>query len=130
MVHDYLLLNEDTQICIPMPQHDTNLDSIYCGRPRVFSQTGASWGFLGKIKTGFRTTNGLYRYDNMSMGLTGSPNTCARCGDLVFGHLRFENGSELPSMLGYLDEVSTVFFTYFNDHNMASETFDDHFEFL
>lgn len=45
----------------------------------------------------------MYWYNNMAQGLTGSPNTYARFGDSVFGHLFF------------LDD---------NDHNMASETFE------
>jgi hypothetical protein len=88
---------------------------------RLFSQTDASWGFWGipiteedKIKTGFRTLNGLYFYNNMSIGLTGSPNTYARFGDLVFRHLFFKDGTELPSILRYLDELSTTFFFGFN----------------
>ncbi|KAF9786538.1 hypothetical protein IL306_014730 [Fusarium sp. DS 682] len=64
------------------------------------------------------------------MGLKGSPATYARFGDLVFGHLFFEDGSELQSLQGYLKELATMLFLYVDDHNTASETFKDHFEFL
>jgi hypothetical protein len=103
----------------------------------VFSQADASHGFWGipirpadREKTGFLTPNGLYYYNNTPMGLKGSPATYARFGDLVFGHLFFDDGSELPSLQGYLKELATTFFLYVDDHNTASETFEDHFDFL
>ncbi|KAF5012459.1 hypothetical protein FDECE_1511 [Fusarium decemcellulare] len=138
VVHDYRPVNSVTlKSAYPCHDLETDIDSVYCGRPRVFSQADASNGFWGipiyppdRYKTGFTAPHGQFCYNNMPQGLTGSPTTYARFGDMVFGHLFFEDESELPSMLGYMDELSTTFFIYVDDHNIASETFEDHFEFL
>ena len=49
--------------------------------------------------------NGVYFYNNMAQGLSGSLNTYARFGGPVFGHLFFEDGIELPTLMGYDDDL-------------------------
>ena len=137
VVHDYRDINANT-VKTSYPCHDleTDIDSIYCGRPGVFSQADASNGFWAigikkedQHKTAFAGPNGMYVYRNMAQGLTGSPRTYARFGDLVFGHLSLPD-VELNSILGYVEELKTSLFIYVDDHNMASETFTEHFNFL
>ncbi|KAH9231147.1 hypothetical protein K456DRAFT_1726842 [Colletotrichum gloeosporioides 23] len=65
----------------------------------------------------------------MAQGLKGAPSTYARFGDLVFGHHDFED-RHVPSIMGYSPHIKTALFIYVDDHNVTSETFDDHFHYL
>ncbi|KDN60782.1 hypothetical protein CSUB01_05974 [Colletotrichum sublineola] len=115
---------------------ETDIDSIFCGRPRIYSQTDASNGFWGipvrpgdRHKAAFVGPGGMWEYSGMPQGLKGAPSTYARFGDLVFGH-HVISGKKIPSVMGYLPHLKTSLFIFVDDHNMMSETFEDHFHFL
>ncbi|SCV61341.1 uncharacterized protein FFFS_15910 [Fusarium fujikuroi] len=61
-------------------------------------------------KTGILALNGLYYYSNTLMGLNGSSATYARFGDLVFGHLFIEDGSELLGRAELIQRIKQAFF--------------------
>lgn len=74
IVHDYRDVNEVTiKPAYPCHNLEADLDSAYCGRPKVFSQTDALNGFWAisiyepdRHKTAFRAPNGMYWYNNMA----------------------------------------------------------------
>lgn len=49
---------------------------------------------------------------------------------MVFGKLRFHNGSSLPSLLGYYSKLKMGCSIFADDHNIMSEEFEDYFSFL
>ncbi|KDN65206.1 hypothetical protein CSUB01_12580, partial [Colletotrichum sublineola] len=71
----------------------------------------------------------MWEYSGMLQGLKGAPSTYARFGDLVFGH-HVISGKKIPSVMGYLPHLKTSLFIFVDDHNVTSETFEDHFHFL
>ncbi|KHN95785.1 Ribonuclease H-like protein [Metarhizium album ARSEF 1941] len=138
VVHDYRDINSKTiKAGYPCHNMEADLNSVHCGRSSIFSQADASNGFwaiqiapMDKHKTAFTGPNGMYYYNNMPQGLTGSPATYARFGDTAFGHLFFQDGTEMESILGYMEDIHTSFSIYVDDHHVGSENWEDHFNFL
>lgn len=137
IVHDFRPINEaSVKAAYPCHNMETDIDSIFCGRPRVYSQTDASNGFWGipiregdQHKTSVVGPNGMWEYKGMPQGLKGAPSTYARFGDLVFGHHNID-GHHFPSIMGFLPHLLTSMFIFVDDHNFTSETFEEHFHFL
>ena len=119
---DYHRLNAvTTKDAYPLPRIDDCLDSLEGAV--YFSSMDLTSGFYqipvkdsDIEKTAFSTsTNGLYEYVMMPMGLCGSPNTFQRCMELDF------RGLQWRTLLIYLDDIISFGHTFSEALNRLEE---------
>ena len=84
---------------------------------------------IHQYKTALVVPHGMYCYRRMAQGLKCSMQTYCRFTDIIFGPLLYDDELR-ASMFPYNHRYNTAFITFVDDHGMASDTFEHHFEFL